>query len=272
MYIVLGIVGKSPYRASVENLAQDVAGLMSGSVRLAVPMPLQEGEVAAPSGPAEEGVEALVARVEEEASGGGAKTEAEAPREVRALHGEVLRQCIRELAGCDLGVVGKTLNGELPSGQGLGRDVARLKRGATKPLVIVPETVRPVRKALFVHTDHSEAGHALELAPRLARAGVTVRLLTAIAPTGRSELAGTAAAYLEAHGVEYTRDGATCPECYHHDDAGGPVAEVLHTAEEEDVDLIVMGGTHRGLLGRLLWPEMAYDVVWNAGVPVLVWY
>ena len=47
---------------------------------------------------------------------------------------------------------------------------------------------------------------------------------------------------------------------------------VLHAAKQEDVDLIVMGGTRRGMLGRIIWPEMAHEVVWNADVPVLIWY
>ena len=48
--------------------------------------------------------------------------------------------------------------------------------------------------------------------------------------------------------------------------------EILQVAREHEVDLIVMGGTRRGLIGRMLWPELAREVVWNADVPVLIWY
>ena len=51
-----------------------------------------------------------------------------------------------------------------------------------------------------------------------------------------------------------------------------PVGQVLHLVEQENIDLVVMGGTRRGFLGRMMWPEMAYEVAWNIQVPLLIWY
>lgn len=38
------------------------------------------------------------------------------------------------------------------------------------------------------------------------------------------------------------------------------------------IDLVVMGGTQRGFLGRMLWPEMAHEVAGSINVLLLIWY
>lgn len=272
MYVVMAVVSESPYRESVQALADNYTDLVGGTVRLIVPASVEEGEVELlEEGPAED-AEALVERAEEETEAEFEHIERgpETPQEAQAVLGPTVEECIRELAACDLGVVGKTMEPELPGGRGLGRDVEKLKQAGTKPLVIVSETVRPIRRALFVYTDHTEAGHALELAGPLSAAGVAVHLLSLIPPLGRSELVGTGAAYLEAHDITFTRADLDCAGF--HAAEGGPASEILECAEEETADLIVMGGTRRGALGRLLWPELAHEVAWSADLPVLIWY
>jgi nucleotide-binding universal stress UspA family protein len=174
------------------------------------------------------------------------------------------------LAQCDFGVVGKTLHGEPTGGIAIGGEVAHLKQLSTKPLVIVPSEVQPVRSALFAYTEHPEAGHALSLAQPLSAKGVAIKLLSMISPLGRTELYGGGAGYLEAHNVPFDLLKTECTNCG--EESGSAVGEVLSHTGQEDVDLVVMGGTHRGLLGRLVWPEMADGVAWNARVPVLIWY
>jgi nucleotide-binding universal stress UspA family protein len=271
MYIVLAVATENPYREAVESFAGNLAELMGGCVRLAAltGRPEQANGLTAETIPEDTG--ALVERMED-ATAAELKNEEQGsgpPEEVEVVAGPPVEECVRELAACDLGVVGKTMEGELAYGRTLGPDVEKLKRRVTKPLVIVPETVRPIRKALFVYTDHPESSHALELARPLSAADVQVHLLTTIPPLGRSELMGTGAAYLRAHDIRFTAVDLDCAHCQAE---GGPVTEVLHAARQEAVDLIVMGGTHRGLVGRLLWPEMAHDVAWNADLPVLIWY
>ena len=50
---------------------------------------------------------------------------------------------------------------------------------------------------------------------------------------------------------------------------GDPAPEIVRLAQEQDVDLIVMGTHGRGWLGRLLMGSVAEQVVRNAPCPVL---
>ena len=86
---------------------------------------------------------------------------------------------------------------------------------------------------------------------------------------GRSILEGAGAGYLKAHDVPFEEAIYECDDCAL---TGGPAEEVLRIAQQQETDLIVMGGTRRGFWGELLWPELAREVVWNATVPVLIWY
>jgi nucleotide-binding universal stress UspA family protein len=271
MHVILGIITDSPYRTSIAKFADRFADVLGGRVRLATLGQRCSGaaEVCLPETPEDE--EALLKRAEAEAEEAfrdddqGPKT----PVESVWLGGQPIEECVREMARCDFGVVGKALQGEPQGGRGIGPEVEELKQSVTKPIVIVPREVRPIRKALFVYTEHPEAGHALRLAVPLSQRGVAIRLVTAIEPLGRTELIGSGAAYLEQHEVPFESVDLDCEGCQA---TGGPAGEVLHAARQEDVDLIVMGGTRRGILGRIIWPEMAHEVVWNANVPVLIWY
>lgn len=53
-------------------------------------------------------------------------------------------------------------------------------------------------------------------------------------------------------------------------DAGDPADRICATAEDRDVDVIVVGAHTRGLLARLLDPPVAAGVVRRAKAPVLV--
>jgi len=271
MQVILAVVTDSPYRGAVLAFGDDLARLLDGDL----------WTLTLTRRPSSDETEALA---EAEGLGESAEAEAEAlvgdevgsgDTEARPMHrviraaGAPIEAAVRGLAHCDLGVVGKALHGEPAGGAGIGPDVERLKRLSTKPLVIVPQEARPIQRALFVYTEHPEAGHALSLAQPLSQRGVAIKLVTLIPPLGRTELLGAGAGYLRGHQVPFDTLQADCAHCR---EEGGPVAEVLHHAKQESVDLVVMGGTRRGLVGRLLWPEMAHEVVWNAHVPVLIWY
>jgi len=53
-------------------------------------------------------------------------------------------------------------------------------------------------------------------------------------------------------------------------DAGDPVEVIEHAAEEHDVDLVVVGKEHKGLLDRLLSGSVAAALVRSSPRPVLV--
>lgn len=271
MHVILGIITDSPYRESIRTFAHYFADLLDGKVRLATlgQRCSDPAEVCLPETLEEQ--EALLERVEtdEEAAFRRDDEGRRTPVEGVWLGGSPIEECVRELARCDFGVVGKALQGEPKGGRGIGPEVEELKQSVTKPLVIVPREVRPIRTALFAYTEHPEAGHALSLATPLSQKDVGIRLVTAIEPLGRTELTSAGGGYLEQHDVPFESVDMDCEGCQA---MGGPAHEVLQVAAQEDVDLIVVGGTRRGMLGRIIWPEMAHEVVWNANVPVLIWY
>jgi hypothetical protein len=270
--VVLAVMTDSPYRSSVAKFAEEYAGSIRGRVRVLSLAHLagSAGEMSARTPADDRHLDTVEAEAEHEAEllAGSAAP----PVEGHWVLGPPVQECVKAIAECDLGVVGKTLVGKLPGGQGLGRQVAALERACTKPLVIVPDEVRPLRKVLFVYTDHPESGHALSLAGPLSEAGAQIILFVAIPPTGREELRGTGSAYLQEHRVTHETVESDCSDCEAQGGGAGPAGRVLHLTGQESIDLVVMGGTRRGFVGRMLWPDMASEVAWNIQVPLLIWY
>ena len=272
MDVVLAVMTDSPYRSSVARFAEDFAGCIKGRVRVLSPARLagDSGEMT-PRTPADDRhLDAAEAEAEHEAERFAG--DAVAPAEGQWVLGPPVKECTKAMAECDFGVTGKTLMGKLPRSQGLGKQVVALKRSCTKPLIIVPEKVEPIRRVLFVYTDHPEAGHALTLAGPLSESGAQILLLSAIPPFGRDELKGTGSGYLQEHRISHETVEADCSACEATGAGAGPASQVLHLVSQESIDFVVMGGTRRGVVGRMLWPEMAYEVAWNSEVPVLIWY
>ena len=52
--------------------------------------------------------------------------------------------------------------------------------------------------------------------------------------------------------------------------SGSPADEIIRTADELDVDLIVVGGRGKGAVGAILMGSVAYRVMHHAPCPVLV--
>lgn len=271
MHVVLGIITESPYRQSIERFSDQFADLLDGRVKLVAlgQRTRTDTNEEAPE-PAEE-EEALLERAQATAAEEFRRIDRgpETQVEVEWLGGPPVEEACRALVRCDFGVVGKAFRGEPTGGAGIGPEVGELKQKTPKPLIIVPKEIQPIKQVLFVYTDHPESGHALYLAKPLAEKGCSILLTTAISPYGATELRTGGAGYLKEHGVEFEEVEVECTECA---PGAGPMEELMQVAREQEVDLIVMGGTRRGLIGRMLWPELAREVVWNAHVPVLIWY
>lgn len=272
MDVVLAIMTSSPYRDAVARFADDFAASIGGRVRVLAPAEVPEPGRPPVTPAGREDQEQLLNRVQAQAEEDVDSVASDVQVNGEWLVGAPVRECVRELARCDFGVVGKTLAGELAGGKTLGRQVMQLKRSATKPLIIVPHEVRPLRNVLFVYTNHPEAGHALSLAQPLSDTGKTITLFEAAPALGRPELEGTGGAFLEEHRIGHKAVKYDCSKCEEEGAASGPVGDVLHLVDQENIDLVVMGGTRRGFWGRMLWPEMAYEVAWNIDVPLLIWY
>ena len=271
MDVILAVMTNSPYRDAVAAFADDFAASIKGRVRVLSPAEVPETALPVPEIGSEE-QEKLLDRAAAEAERG---VEAHAPEVVVSgewLVGPPIKQCVREMARCDFGVVGKTLFGKLPGSRNLGRDLILLKRACTRPLIVVPESVRPLQNVLFVYTNHPEAGHALTLARPLSEGGKNIVLFVATPAWGRAELQGAGNAYLEEHRITHKTVKYNCSKCDEEGAGEGPIGEILNLVEQENIDLVVMGGTRRGFFGRMLWPEMAYEVAWNTKVPLLIWY
>ncbi|MFC7204212.1 universal stress protein [Haloferax namakaokahaiae] len=66
--------------------------------------------------------------------------------------------------------------------------------------------------------------------------------------------------YLDEHGIEYDVNEAS----------GDPADVIIELAEEEDADLIVIGGRKRSPAGKALFGSVTQTVILNAGRPVMV--
>lgn len=271
MHVILAAITDSPYRQAVESFAEQFADLLDGRVKLATLGQRTRSDTQTEAPASEDEEEGLLERREAGAVEDFRQADRgpETPVEGEWLGGDPVDEVVRTLAHCDFGVVGKGLTGEPTGGAALGSEVSELKQQCTKPLVIVPKEVGPIRNVLFVYTEHPEAGHALYLAKPLAEKGCSIHLTSALSPFGERRLVGGGAGYLTEHDVAFEEVELECEDAAA---TAGPAGQILQTAREQSIDLIVMGGTRRGFLGQLLWPEMAREVAWNAQVPVLIWY
>jgi nucleotide-binding universal stress UspA family protein len=252
MDVVLAVMTNSPYRHSVAQFADDFAQSIQGRVRVLAPAQVRAPSDDSPAVTNGEPQEPLLDRAESDAE---LEIERIAPDVLVSgewLVGPPVADCVREMARCDFGVVGRTLQEELPPGQTLGRRIVQLKRACTKPLAIVPLEVRPLRNVLFVYTNHPEAGHALSLARPLSESGKSIALFEATPQLGRVELEGSGDAYLNEHRISHKTVKYDCSKCAVEGGGAGPVGDVLHLVEQEEIDLVVMGGTRHGFLGRML--------------------
>jgi nucleotide-binding universal stress UspA family protein len=68
---------------------------------------------------------------------------------------------------------------------------------------------------------------------------------------------------------EIIRPTATSPKVHARVVMGDPASEIARVAREADADLVLVGVTPRGVIGRLLFGSTAARVIRHAGVPVL---
>jgi universal stress protein A len=130
---------------------------------------------------------------------------------------------------------------------------------------------------ILVATDYSEPSHAaLRLATALARDASATLLICHVTPPefvfGSDEMDAVAVPF-ENPGVRQmlveTRPDDPQVTCEHHLLVGNPADEIVRFAEEQAVDLIVLGSHGRTGAARLLMGSVAEAVVRKATCPVL---
>ena len=159
---------------------------------------------------------------------------------------------------------------------------------ATQPVLVVPaspvtmvEPAAPLR-SILVAVDLGE-GSAAAVARALSMAGENTRVTVVHVVPGVA-MAGASRYRYRSMELEYQRQLARdawrkLPGIVPANDAsskiharvviGDPTAEISRVAREADADLILVGVTPRGVLGRLLFGSTAVRVIRSAGVPVL---
>jgi hypothetical protein len=156
--VVLAVTTSSPYRNSVAKFADEFAASIGGEVRALSPAQAHASIGIFGPGTVEDAQEQRLNRAESDAEQEVGAFDTDMLVCGEWLLGPPVQECAREMARSDFGVVGRTLAGELPGGRSLGNQVIQLERSRTKPLVIVPREVRPLRNVVFVYTNHPEAG------------------------------------------------------------------------------------------------------------------
>jgi universal stress protein A len=132
-------------------------------------------------------------------------------------------------------------------------------------------------RRILVATDFSESSRdALPLATALARDAHALLLICHVSPPefvyGAEEIDAVATPF-DNPGVrqqlDETRPSDPQVEYEHHLLVGSPAEEIVHFAEEQHVDLIVLGSHGRTGAARLLMGSVAEAVVRHAACPVL---
>jgi nucleotide-binding universal stress UspA family protein len=188
--------------------------------------------------------------------------EAGIPGELVLATGKVPRHICARLRWTDLGVLGLTHPPGPEVLARLGSGFRTIIRRCARPILAVPESASPLNRALLAYDGTPKAEEALFVATYLA-GGWQIPLTVLTVSEGNHVTAETLAhaeAYLTAHGVKATLVQEE-----------GPVAPaILMAAEEQQGDLIIMGGYGRSPMMEVVLGSVVDEVLRSARRPVLL--
>lgn len=176
----------------------------------------------------------------------------------------VVSRVICEVAAThDAIVVGR--RGEHASWSGflLGSTVEEVVRGCAKPVLVTPKEARPLTRILAAYDGSRTANRALGLAATLA-AGLDLPLVAVCVSSSEQEgraILGEAETYLEPHKLRLKTVLET----------GAPVDGILHVAQRESCDLIIMGAFGHSRVRELFVGSTTDGILRSAEIPVLLY-
>lgn len=177
--------------------------------------------------------------------------------------GVVSRVISQEAMEHDAIVIGR--RGEHASWKGflLGSVVEEVVRGCSKPVLVTPLHIRPLRKVLVAYDGSRTANRALGVAASLAE-GLSLSVsLVVVSSDNRAGhgLLAEAEAFLEPHGV-------TAGKIL---ESGPAVEGILAVAKRDDFDMIIMGAYGHSRIRELLLGSTTDGILRKATIPVLLY-
>lgn len=180
----------------------------------------------------------------------------------RLVHGDLIHHLKHHEIVTDLLVVGRAGEAEDPPEHHMGRNLERVIRTSHLPVLVVPDSFRPVQTFLFAYDGGRSAGAAVMF---LVETGFLAGL------EGQILLVGNGTRNAATHLADATRHFAAAGHVLTtmiRD--GDPQQVILETIEREAIDLLVMGSSGHSRIRSLAVGSTTTGVLQRCDVPLLV--
>jgi nucleotide-binding universal stress UspA family protein len=182
--------------------------------------------------------------------------------DIRQRHGELQETVMEQERGIDLLVLGRRGESAEVTHRDLGRNVERLIRSLSRPILTVTDQFKPPKKALLAFDGGAATRKCVEMLTQSALLkGVAIRVVMAGGQQGEAEKQlAWARAKLEAAGFE-------CQVSFF---PGDPETVIARVIKEESIDLLVMGAYSHSPIRALLFGSKTNELLRSARVPTLL--
>jgi nucleotide-binding universal stress UspA family protein len=167
-------------------------------------------------------------------------------------------------AAAELLALGRRGLGHSDDARHLGRNLRAVMRHTTGPVLIGGDERRAIRRVLLVYDSSRRNERALAWTAAFHRS--LTSLAVVLAPRAETPASG-ATSLRDAIEADLEANGLTNYSVVHGGDRSG--SEIIATAAESNVDLIVIGERRRSMLARSLLGPVLEDVLGRCGLPVL---
>ncbi|CAA9317816.1 MAG: hypothetical protein AVDCRST_MAG93-5596 [uncultured Chloroflexia bacterium] len=180
----------------------------------------------------------------------------------RLVHGDLIRHLKHHETDNDLVVIGRSGEVEEPPAHHMGRNLERVIRTSHLPVLVVPDSFRPVRTFLFAYDGGRSAGAAVMF---LVETGFLNGL------EGQLLLVGDGTGHSVTHLADATRHfGAAGHVIVPTVRDGNPRQVILETIEREAIDFLVMGSYGHSRIRSLVVGSTTTEVLQRCDTPLLV--
>ena len=179
--------------------------------------------------------------------------------ETEVVVGDYKREIFQRMLEVDLGILGVN---ERESSLSPVVDLA--VRSSPKPVLLVRDEYRPIKKILVGFDKSALSGHCLQLGANLAeQIGAHLILLTVAEniPEGQTTLNG-GAKYLARYELEFTPILKS----------GDVVKEISDFVDQEGCDLVIVGSRGHARFRELLFSSTTQRIMQRVGCPVLIYH
>jgi nucleotide-binding universal stress UspA family protein len=182
--------------------------------------------------------------------------------DIRQRHGELQETVMEQERGIDLLVLGRRGQSAEVTHRDLGRNVERLIRSLSRPILTVTDQFQPPKKALIAFDGGSATRRSIELLAQSALLkGVAIRVVMAGSKQGEAEKQLTwAKGRLDAAGFQVKAEFIP----------GDPETVIARVIKDESIDVLVMGAYSHSPIRALIFGSKTNELLRAASVPTLL--